>query len=166
MTRASGSCRRWRRASLNWVGDGQSSRHAHELPAGTEFVAAVSGDATCSHDAGVVTCRAGDVPTGGVVVITIDVRLLAAAGGHRLVNTASLASETSDPDGANNTAQAAVDVRPTTPTPPGLPGTGSSSTFHLSRLALLLMVAGVVLVTTTRRRRLVRSDGGRDEPNP
>jgi uncharacterized repeat protein (TIGR01451 family) len=66
------------------------------LPSGVTFVSASPG---CVHAAGVVTCNLGNIPTGGSVAITIVVTVTAPG---TISNTATVTSDTLDPNTANN----------------------------------------------------------------
>ena len=70
------------------------------LPASVVFVSASAG---CAESGGVVTCIPGDIAAGDSVSITITVTANAAG---TVTNTASVASATTDPDTAGNTASA------------------------------------------------------------
>ncbi len=69
------------------------------LPANTTFVSASVG---CSIAAGVVTCSAGVLPSGGSSNFTITV--MAGSAGSSIVNTAKVAGAQFDPLLANNTS--------------------------------------------------------------
>jgi uncharacterized repeat protein (TIGR01451 family) len=66
------------------------------LPSGVTFVSASPG---CVHSAGVVTCNLGNIPAGGFVTITIVVTVTAPG---TISNTATVTSDTLDPNTANN----------------------------------------------------------------
>jgi uncharacterized repeat protein (TIGR01451 family) len=66
------------------------------LPSGVTFVSASPG---CVHSTGVVTCNLGNIPAGGFVTITIVVTVTAPG---TISNTATVTSDTLDPNTANN----------------------------------------------------------------
>jgi uncharacterized repeat protein (TIGR01451 family) len=66
------------------------------LPSGVTFVSASPG---CVHSAGVVTCNLGNIPAGDSVTITIVVTVTAPG---TISNTATVTSDTLDPNTANN----------------------------------------------------------------
>ncbi len=71
------------------------------LPANTTFVSASAG---CSEVAGVVTCGAGTLASGGSASFTVNV--IAGSAGNSIVNIGTVAGDQSDPDPANNTSTA------------------------------------------------------------
>ncbi|WP_433674920.1 hypothetical protein [Microbacterium gorillae] len=71
-----------------------------ELPEGLTFVGS---DADCSVDGQVVTCVLGTVAAGAEVVVDITVSASAAVTGD-IVNTATVGSDTTDPDPSDNTS--------------------------------------------------------------
>jgi uncharacterized repeat protein (TIGR01451 family) len=75
------------------------------LPSGVTFVSASSG---CVHSAGVVTCNLGDIPAGGSVTITIVVTVTAPG---TISNTATVTSDTLDPNTANNSDAEPTEVQ-------------------------------------------------------
>lgn len=81
------------------------------LPPATSFVSASAG---CANAAGVVTCTiAGAVPVGGVVSVTITVRVNATGG--TITNSASVAPAAggvADPDSTNNSTSLDTGVLP------------------------------------------------------
>lgn len=70
-----------------------------ELPAGLTFAGS---DADCSADGQLVTCVLGTVAAGAEVVVDITVSASASVTGD-IVNTATVGSDTTDPDPSNNT---------------------------------------------------------------
>jgi uncharacterized repeat protein (TIGR01451 family) len=75
------------------------------LPSGVTFVSASSG---CVHAAGVVTCNLGNIPAGGFVTITIVVTVTAPG---TISNTATVTSDTLDPNTANNSDAEPTEVQ-------------------------------------------------------
>jgi uncharacterized repeat protein (TIGR01451 family) len=71
-----------------------------ELPAGVSLVSASAG---CSVDSGVATCEAGDIASGGSVVIEV---VTTADEAGSIVNTAVVDSDVNDPNGENNESSA------------------------------------------------------------
>jgi uncharacterized repeat protein (TIGR01451 family) len=76
------------------------------LPAGLTFVSASSG---CGAAGQSVTCSLGTMSPGASQTLTVTADIASAVGGQ-VVNTAAVTSTTLDPDPANNTATATVDV--------------------------------------------------------
>lgn len=74
------------------------------LPTALRFVSAATG---CTHAAGVVTCNLGTVPSG--VGISKRIRVRPNARGSYSINASGVAT-TTDPNAANNTAIASVQV--------------------------------------------------------
>jgi len=75
------------------------------LPSGVTFVSASPG---CVHSAGVVTCNLGNIPAGGSVTITIVVTVTAPG---TISNTATVTSDTLDPNTANNSDAEPTEVQ-------------------------------------------------------
>jgi len=75
------------------------------LPSGVTFVSASPG---CVHAAGVVTCNLGNIPAGGSVTITIVVTVTAPG---TISNTATVTSDTLDPNTANNSDAEPTEVQ-------------------------------------------------------
>jgi uncharacterized repeat protein (TIGR01451 family) len=75
------------------------------LPSGVMFVNASPG---CVHSAGVVTCNLGNIPAGGSVTITIVVTVTAPG---TISNTATVTSDTLDPNTANNSDAEPTEVQ-------------------------------------------------------
>jgi uncharacterized repeat protein (TIGR01451 family) len=91
------------------------------LPAGETFVnegTPPGGTPTCSVTAGTpatgqtVTCNLGDIPSGGTVTATIVVIVTAQPPPASEFNTATVSSDTADPNTANNTATVTSGVTP------------------------------------------------------
>ena len=78
------------------------------LPAGMQFVSASAG---CTQTSGTVLCDLGTIADGGSGSATIAVN--AVAEGDQ-VNSATVASDTADPDPSENSASVTVLVGPTT----------------------------------------------------
>ncbi len=85
--------------------DGPSAAEAvvvsDELPTGVEFVSATPDAGTCENTEGTVTCDLGSLAAGAVVTITIVVDVAADAP-NEVSNTASVSTDTEDPDPSNN----------------------------------------------------------------
>jgi uncharacterized repeat protein (TIGR01451 family)/CSLREA domain-containing protein len=75
------------------------------LPSGVTFVSASPG---CVHAAGVVTCNLGNIPAGSSVTITIVVTVTAPG---TISNTATVTSDTLDPNTANNSDAEPTEVQ-------------------------------------------------------
>jgi uncharacterized repeat protein (TIGR01451 family) len=79
------------------------------LPAGTQYVSA---DPECSHDAGLVTCDAGDMAVSESRSFTITVALPFALGGQTLTNTVVVAGNEGDLVPENDSDEATTVVEP------------------------------------------------------
>lgn len=82
------------------------------LPANVIFVSATPSTGTCAHAAGVVTCDLGTLANAATATVTIIVTPATAAAGTMLTNSSSVATSSSDPDLANNSASATTTVNP------------------------------------------------------
>ncbi|HEX7152053.1 MAG TPA: hypothetical protein VF618_11245, partial [Thermoanaerobaculia bacterium] len=78
------------------------------LPAGVSFVSATGTGWTCNEVAGVVTCTTASLGVGAAPAITVIVTAPATAG--TLTNDASVSSDTTDPDGTDNSDDETTDV--------------------------------------------------------
>ena len=74
---------------------------ADTLPSEVTLQAATTSQGSCSNAAGSLHCDVGDVPAGGNVSITVQVRVSSGASGT-LVNRVEVGSRTPDPNPANN----------------------------------------------------------------
>jgi uncharacterized repeat protein (TIGR01451 family) len=74
------------------------------LPAGTTFVSAVPTNGTCGAAAGSLSCALGDLTPGQIATVQLTIQLAANLGDTTLANTATAASSTADPNGANNSS--------------------------------------------------------------
>ena len=125
------------------------------LPAGLEFVDAVSTGASCTAVGQLVTCRSsGVVAVAQTLSITLHVRVTAASG-TSIVNTASVvvdpslgSSAPTDPVAVNNAAATAAATVSN-----GLPSTGWSRLADFLRSATWAMGLGALAVIVARRRR-------------
>jgi uncharacterized repeat protein (TIGR01451 family) len=70
-----------------------------DLPASVTFVSATPTQGTCSHLAGTVTCSIGTLASGGNTTVDIEVTPNSAG---LITNTASVSSDTDDPDQTDN----------------------------------------------------------------
>jgi uncharacterized repeat protein (TIGR01451 family) len=87
------------------------------LPAGVSLISVTPSQGTCSFGATVI-CQLGSLTAGGAVAsVTLVVKPNAAG---KLVNSASVSSAVSDPNGANNTASLNTNVDPAPVIPPVL----------------------------------------------
>ena len=130
------------------------------LPASADFVSVETTQGDCAETDGTVTCELGSLANGATA--TIEIVVTPTEEGD-LENTATVASDQSDPDEANNAAVAGfvvgVETQPTaTATPAELPDTGaqpdSASGFPwLAMVAagLIAMGAGGVWLRRARR---------------
>jgi uncharacterized repeat protein (TIGR01451 family) len=80
-----------------------------DLPDGVNYVSAMPSQGTCSEADGVVTCDLGDMASGGSADVTIVVNAPTAG---TLTNTASVASDTGDPNAGNNSDSEETTVNP------------------------------------------------------
>ena len=90
----------------------QSVTLTDTLPSGVTAGIVTTTAGSCTVVAGTLSCSFGDLPVGGLVVVTVAVTVDASVtpGPGALVNQATAASATADPDQANNTDTATVDV--------------------------------------------------------
>jgi len=73
-----------------------------DIPKGTVFVSASSGQGSCSHSSGTVTCAIGTMNNGSAVTVVTVVNAPAATG--TITNSAIVTSASIDPANANSTA--------------------------------------------------------------
>ena len=94
---------------LTVTNDGPSAARAvtvtDPLPAGITYVAATGTAVTCAASGQLVTCRLGDLAGGDSTAISLAVHVAASYTGS-LVNAATVASTTPDPNAANNSSTA------------------------------------------------------------
>ena len=83
-------------------------RLSDQLPAGTTFVSATAG---CTVASGVLSCSLGTMASGAQQTVTLVVAVGAGLAGTTLVDAAQVASDTADPNPANNMATAMTPVR-------------------------------------------------------
>lgn len=108
------------------------------VPAGAVFVSATSTIGTCGSGSGSVTCSVGTLGAGQTATATIVVRLGTGFIASTIINTASAASTTADPQPANNTASvsqgvvATSDVSITKVAAPTTTTAGSAVTYTLT----------------------------------
>jgi uncharacterized repeat protein (TIGR01451 family) len=99
--------------NLAFINDGPSDATGvtvvDTLPAGVTFVSSVPGPPTCTAAGSTLTCDMGGLTAGSNGTVTINVTVDAGASGM-LVNTATVSGSETDPNTANNTAQAATAV--------------------------------------------------------
>ncbi|HEX4965795.1 MAG TPA: DUF11 domain-containing protein [Thermoanaerobaculia bacterium] len=105
------------------------------LPAGVTFVSATGTGWTCGEAAGVVTCTLPFLDPGTAPTITI--RVTTPQADASLVNSATVSSTQTDPNGGNNAATATVTVQAAIAQVPTL------SELGLAVLSLLLLTAGL-----------------------
>jgi hypothetical protein len=83
------------------------------LPAGTVFKSSLAFGAACtgpgSGNNGTVTCTAKSLPTSGEIWIFVNVGFTSPQGAT-ITNTATVSAATSDPNAANNSASASLQV--------------------------------------------------------
>jgi uncharacterized repeat protein (TIGR01451 family) len=80
------------------------------LPAGTTFVSAVPSVGTCTPGASTVSCGLGTLAVSGTATIAVTVRLASGLSPGPLTDLAQVTSTTPDPNLANNTDSATVQV--------------------------------------------------------
>jgi uncharacterized repeat protein (TIGR01451 family) len=105
------------------------------LPAGTTFTSATPSQGSCSGTT-TVTCTLGTLASGGSATIALNVTLPAAVG--PVSNTATVTSASVDPNPANNTSTAVINVIVAASIP-------ALSPIALLLLALALTTAGVIV---------------------
>ena len=79
------------------------------LPAGLTFVSSAPGPPTCNESSGTVTCDLDTLASSGTTMVEVQVSVDPSTRGT-LTNTASVASNETDPDPANNTSAATTAV--------------------------------------------------------
>ncbi|HEX9316892.1 MAG TPA: DUF11 domain-containing protein, partial [Actinomycetota bacterium] len=82
------------------------------LPAGVGFASATSSQGTCTNASGTVTCDVGSLASAASATITINATAPATAGS--VMNTATISGNETDPNPANNSASASIQVAGTT----------------------------------------------------
>ena len=91
--------------------DAQSVVVTDVLAAGLSHVSATASQGSCSETAGTVTCTLSTIVDGASATVTLTVDVdPGVADGSTIPNTATVASATVDPDGANNSAAATTDI--------------------------------------------------------
>jgi uncharacterized repeat protein (TIGR01451 family) len=92
------------------------------LPIGASFVSATSSRGSCAFADGIVTCAIGDLAASTPDSSADIVIVLRPSAPGSLTNTAAVASDALDPDGASNTSSLTVAVQePPVPTAPATP---------------------------------------------
>ncbi|MBB2987761.1 DUF7507 domain-containing protein [Terracoccus luteus] len=92
------------------------------LPDGLALVGRATTDAgRCTTGDATVTCALGDLQPGSTVAVTLAARVVDAAAGRTVTNTASVTSSTPDPGLGNDRGSATVSVAAATPPSPGHP---------------------------------------------
>ena len=87
--------------------DAQGVTLSDPLPASATFVAFDSGASFCSQSAGSINCSFGTLASGASQLVKVHVTLASSAPGS-VSDTATVASTTTDPDSADNSATATV----------------------------------------------------------
>ena len=87
---------------------------ADPLPASVAYVSATGSGWTCGNSSGTVTCTRASLAPGAAPDITVATTVDAAASGS-VANTATVGSDTTDPDPANNSATATTGVQAAAP---------------------------------------------------
>lgn len=115
------------------------------LPKGTTFVSATASKGTCAVKGTTVTCTLGDLTKGGAYdTATVNLLVKAPSTGGTLTNTADVASDTKDPNKANDSATQTTVVA-------GGNGGGGGASCLGSKVTILGTPAGETLRGTDRR---------------
>ena len=109
------------------------------LPAGLQFVSATPTQGTCSGTT-TIQCSLGNMPDGSAASIALQVTVTATSG--TISNTASVSSDTGDPD--------AVDTTSTTPPMPVSPPLGAIPTLSQGVLLMLAAMLGAIAFVKLR----------------
>jgi uncharacterized repeat protein (TIGR01451 family) len=136
------------------------------IPAQFEVIAAFPpAGVTCTNTTSDVSCTAPSLFVGASLHVIIQVRVIGGVPAGTYTNTATVSASSTDPNPANNTDSAAIDVsgsESSPPTPPDtgagaptpeLPRTGGSSPAGPLTLAALLVAGGICSLVIGRRRR-------------
>ena len=139
------------------------------IPAAFEVIGTFpSAGLGCTNTANSVQCTAASLANGVTVSAVVQVRVLAAATPGAVTNTATVVTDSTDPDTGDNTSSASITVTtagsqapvPPTPTPPAsggssvsLPRTGNGSLSGPLTLAGFLFIGGIFSLVIARRRR-------------
>jgi uncharacterized repeat protein (TIGR01451 family) len=89
--------------------DATGVRITDPLPAGLDFIDATPG---CDNENGTVVCQVGPLANGASTTVTIRTHTTAAAAGMPVGNQATVSGDEQDPNPANNTASATINVQP------------------------------------------------------
>ena len=128
-----------------------------KLPQGTTFVSATTSNGTCTLKGGRVICKLGDLASGGPYdTATINLRVIAPTKGGTITNTASVTSDISDPNIANDVATQNTKVVG------GGGGGGGGGKTCLGRKATLVGTSGSETIVGTRGRDVIFGSGGAD----
>ena len=93
----------------NGPNDAENVMVTDTLPSGVVFVSATPDQGSCSESGGTVTCNLGSLANGSSVTIVLVVITTAE---DTLTNTASVESDTDDPNGENDSAEEETTVLP------------------------------------------------------
>jgi uncharacterized repeat protein (TIGR01451 family) len=135
---------------------------ADTLPGRMAFVAGGSDPRCTSGDGTSISCRLGTLSSGAFDTVTISATVEAVTAQSGFTNVASIASSTPDPNQANNSAAATIEVvaseappatRPPTRT---LPDTGTPSVAVLG-ISWVVLAGGTLLCVIARRRKVTGS---------
>jgi uncharacterized repeat protein (TIGR01451 family) len=142
------------------------------IPAAFEVVGTFpAAELRCTNSANAVQCTAASLANGGVLSTTIQVRVLTTTVPGTVINTATVATDSTDNVPTDNSDSASITIvaprtpanassPPTVPAGPAsggptLPRTGNSSLGAPLRLAALLLVGGIFSLLIARRRRII-----------
>lgn len=89
----------------------QNVRLTDQLPAGTSFVSVAPGSPACTVTSGVLGCSLGTLANGTQQTVALVVAVGSGLAGTTIADTAQVASDTTDPNPANNTSIATTPVR-------------------------------------------------------
>ncbi len=138
------------------------------IPASFEVIStSAAGGLTCSNTGNSVQCTAASVANGATVNAVVHVRVAASAAPGVVTNTATVVTDSTDPNTADNTDSASITVTTAgsqAPVPPAAAGSGSTGGVTLPRtgngklgapltLASLMLVGGIFSLVIARRRR-------------
>ena len=137
------------------------------IPAAFQVMTVTPTGAACTSTASTVDCTVGTLANGGTAKVIVHVKVVATAAPGATTNTATVSSDTTDPNTSDNSDTATVTVTASssqTPVPPSSGGSNGSGTPSLPRtgngslgapltLAGLMLAGGTISLVIARRRR-------------
>lgn len=137
------------------------------IPAAFQVMTVTPTGAACTNTASSVDCTVATLANGGTAKVVVHVKVVATASPGATSNTATVSSDTADPNSGDNSDTASVTVTASsqeTPVPPtsggsngsgtpSLPRTGNGSLTAPLSLAGLLLTGGMISLVIARRRR-------------